>query len=72
VSGKGAAGQIKAKELGSPLSRGAGVVDVTIPLVGAGAAKGFIGGREEAEEGGGASGAVDEGLGVGGVVALGV
>jgi hypothetical protein len=53
VSGKGA-GQTKAEELGSPLSRGAGVVGGT--LAGAGAAKGFVGGgEEEAEEGGGAS-----------------
>jgi hypothetical protein len=73
MSGKGP-GQIKVEELGSPLPRGAGVVGCAIPLVGvgAGAAKGFVGGGEEAEEGGGASGTGDEGLGVGGVVALGV
>jgi hypothetical protein len=68
VAGKGA-GQIKAEELDSPLSRGAGVVIGAIPLAGAGATKGFFGGGEE---GGGASGAGDEGLGVGGMVALGV
>jgi hypothetical protein len=50
VSGKGV-GQIKAEELGSLLSRGAGVVDGAIPLAGAGAAKGFVGGGKEAEEG---------------------
>jgi hypothetical protein len=49
VSGKGA-GQIKAKELGSPLSRCAGMVGGAIPMAGAGAAKGFVGGGEEAEE----------------------
>lgn len=42
--GKGA-GQIKAKELGSQLLRGAGVVGGAISLAGAGAAKGFVGGR---------------------------
>jgi hypothetical protein len=53
VSGVGA-GQIKAEELGSPLSRGVGVVGGTIPL--AGAAKGFVGGRQETKESRGASG----------------
>jgi hypothetical protein len=37
VSGNGV-GQIKAEELGSPLSRDAGVVGGAIPLTGAGAA----------------------------------
>jgi hypothetical protein len=61
---------MKAKELGSPLSRGASVVGGAILLAGAGPAKDFVGGGEEAEEGGGASGTGEEGLGVGGVVAL--
>jgi hypothetical protein len=55
VAGKGA-GQIEAGKLGSPLSRGVSVVCGAIPLACVGAAKGFVGGGEEAEEGGGASG----------------
>jgi hypothetical protein len=48
VSGIGA-GQIKAKELGSPLSGGAGVGGGAIPLAGAGEAKGFVGGRQRGQ-----------------------
>jgi hypothetical protein len=55
--------QGQAEKLDSPLARGACVVGVAIPTVGAGAAKGFVGGRQETREGGGASGLVDEGLG---------
>ena len=54
------------EKLDSPLARGACVVGVAVPTAGAGAAKGFVGGRQETREGGGASGAVDEGLGGGG------
>jgi hypothetical protein len=39
------------------------VVGVAVPTAGAGASKGFVGGRQETSKGGGASGAVDEGLG---------
>jgi hypothetical protein len=66
------AGQIKAEELGSPLSRGAGVVGGAIPLAGPGAAKGFVGGRQETNESRGGSGMGNEGVGVGEVVAAGV
>jgi hypothetical protein len=50
------------------------VAPYAIPLagVGTGAAKGFVGGGEEAEECGEASGAGDEGLGVGWAVTLGL
>jgi hypothetical protein len=48
------------------------VVGVAIPTVGAGAAKGFFGGRQETRECGGASGAVDEGLGFRGEPTAGV
>jgi hypothetical protein len=65
-------GQGQAKKLDSPLARGACVVGVAIPTAGAGAAKGFVGGRQETRKGGGASGAVDEGLGVRGGPTTGV
>jgi hypothetical protein len=58
-------GQIQAKKLDSPLAWGACVIGVAVPATaGAGAAKGFVSGRQETRESGGASGAVDEGLGV--------
>jgi hypothetical protein len=52
-------------ETGQPIGKGCvcGTVGVAIPTAGAGAAKGFVGGRKETREGGGASGLVDEGLG---------
>jgi hypothetical protein len=56
--------QGQAKKLDSPLASGACVVGAAVPTAGAGAAKGFVGGRQETREGGGASGVVDEGLGV--------
>jgi hypothetical protein len=56
--------QGQAKKLDSPLARGACVVGVAVPTAEAGAAKGFVGGRQqETRESGGASGSVDEGLG---------
>jgi hypothetical protein len=55
--------QGQAEELDSPLARGASVVCVAVLTAGAGALKGFVGGREETREGGGASGTGDEGLG---------
>jgi hypothetical protein len=64
--------QVKAKELDSPLAWGAGVVVGAVPVVGAGASKGIGGGREEAKESRGTSGKGNEGLGVGGEVAVGV
>jgi hypothetical protein len=56
-------GQIQAEKLDSTLARGACVIGVAIPTVGAGAAKGFVSGRQETRESGGSSGVVDEGLG---------
>jgi hypothetical protein len=56
--------QGQAKKLDSPLARGACLVGVSIPTAGAGAAKGFVSGRQETRESRVASGAVDEGLGV--------
>jgi hypothetical protein len=56
--------QGQAKKLDSPLARGACVVGVAVPTAGAGAAKGFVDGRQETRESGGAGGAGDEGLGV--------
>jgi hypothetical protein len=58
--------QGQAKKLDSPLAGGACVIRVSVPRAGAGAAKGIVSGRQETRESGGASGAVDEGLGVGG------
>ena len=66
------ASQGEAEELDSPLARGACVVCVAVPTAGAGASKGFVGGREETREGGGASGSGDEGLGGSGESATGV
>jgi hypothetical protein len=40
------------------------VIGVSVPTAGAGATKGFVSGRQETRESGGASGTVDEGLGV--------
>jgi hypothetical protein len=71
VSSVGAC-QGQAEKLDSPLWRGACVVGVAIPTAGAGAAKGFVGGRQETREGGGASGVVDEGSGVRGEPTTGV
>jgi hypothetical protein len=65
-------GQGQAEKLDGPLARGACVVGVAVPTAGAGVAKGFVGGRQETREGGGASGAVDEGLGVCGEPTTGV
>jgi hypothetical protein len=48
------------------------VIGVSIPTAGAGAAKGFVSGRQETRESRGASGAVDEGLGVCGEPTTGV
>jgi hypothetical protein len=48
------------------------VIGVAVPTAGAGAAKGIVSGRQETREGGGASGAGNEGLGVCGEVAAGV
>ena len=56
--------QGQAEELDSPLARGACVVGVAVPTAGAGAAKGFVGGRKETRKSRGAGGAGDEGLGV--------
>jgi hypothetical protein len=64
--------QVQAEKLDSPLSGGACVIGVAVPTVGAGAAKGVVSGRQETRESGGASGAIDEGLGVRGEVAVGV
>jgi hypothetical protein len=64
--------QGQAKKLDSPLARGACVVGVAVPMAGAGAAKGFVSGRQESREIGGASGTVDEGLGVRGEPTTGV
>jgi hypothetical protein len=63
VSSVGAC-QGQAEKLDSPLARGACVVGVAGPTAGAGVAEGFVGSRQETGEVGGASGAVDEGLGV--------
>jgi hypothetical protein len=60
------AGQVKAKELDSPLAWGAGVVGGAVPAEGAGASKGVVGGREEAKESRRASGTGNEGPGVSG------
>jgi hypothetical protein len=57
--------QAQAEKLDSPLARGAWgacVVGVVVPTAGAGAAKGFISGRQETRESRGASGTVDGGL----------
>ena len=48
------------------------MIGVAVPTAGAGAAKGFVSSRVETRESGGASGVVDEGLGVRGKVAAGV
>ena len=64
--------QAQAEKLDSPLARGMCVVGVAVPTAGAGASKGFVGGREETREGGGASGSGDEGLGGSGESATGV
>jgi hypothetical protein len=64
--------QDQAKKLDSPLARGACVVGVAVPTAGAGAVKGFVSGRQETRESGGASGMVDEGLGVHGEPTTGV
>ena len=64
--------QVQAEELDSPLAGGACVIGVAVPTAGAGAAKGFVSGRQETRESGGASGAVDEGLGVRGESTAGV
>jgi hypothetical protein len=56
--------QGQAEKLDSPLSGGACVIGVAVPTAGAGAAKGVVNGSRETRESGGASGAIDEGLGV--------
>jgi hypothetical protein len=48
---------------GQPIGEGCVVVGVAVPTAGAGASEGFVSGRQETSEGGGASGTVDEGLG---------
>jgi hypothetical protein len=60
------------RETGQPIGGGACVIGVAVPTTGTSAAKGFISSRQETRESGGASGAVDEGLRGGGVVAAGV
>jgi hypothetical protein len=64
--------QVQTEKLDSPLAGGACVIGVAVPTAGAGAAKGFVSGRQETRESGGASGTGNEGLGVCGVVAAGV
>jgi hypothetical protein len=56
VSGSG-------RETGQPIGEGCVCGRCCRTNGGGGAAKGFVGGRQETREGGGASGAVDEGLG---------
>jgi hypothetical protein len=66
-------GDVEAEELDSPLARGAGVVGGAVPTAGAtGVGESSIGGREEAKKGRGASGAGDQGLDIGRMVAMGV
>jgi hypothetical protein len=62
----------QAKKLDSPLVKGECVVGVAIPTAGAGAAKGFVSSRQETRESKGASGVVDEVLGVRGKPTTGV
>jgi hypothetical protein len=64
--------QGQAKKLDSPLARGACVLGVAVPTAGAGAVKGFVGGRQETRESGGAGGVGDESLGVRGELTAGV
>ena len=63
---------VKAKELDSPLAGGAGVVGGAIPTARAAAAEGVIGSWEEAEKSSRASGAGNQGFGVGRKVAMGI
>jgi hypothetical protein len=44
-------GEIEAKELDSPLARGASMIRGTVPATGAAATESLVGGRKEAEEG---------------------
>jgi hypothetical protein len=64
--------QGQAEKLDSQLARGACVIGVSVPTPGAGAAKGFVSGRQQTRESGGASGVVNEGLGVCGEPTTGV
>jgi hypothetical protein len=58
-------GSYSGQETGQPaIGGGACVIGVAIRTMGAGAAKGFVSGRQEIRKSGGAGGAVDEGLGV--------
>jgi hypothetical protein len=53
------------QKTGQPIVRGECVIlGVAVPTAGAGAAKGIVSGRQETRESEGASGAIDEGLGV--------
>ena len=63
---------IKAKELGSPLAWGTGVVGGSVLTAGAAAAERVIGGREESDKSGRASSAGNQGFGVGRKVAVGI
>jgi hypothetical protein len=71
VAGIGA-GQVEAKELDSPLARGAGEISGSIPVTGTAAAEGFVSGREKAEKGGGASCMGNEGPDIVRMVTMGV
>ena len=67
------AGNVEAKELDGPLVWGAGVVGGAVPTAGAtGVAEGSVCSGEEANKSGGAGGAGNQGLSVGGEVALGI
>jgi hypothetical protein len=58
-------GEIKAKELDSPLARGASMIRGTIPATGAATAESLVGSRKEAEEG-------YQSLDIGGMITVGV
>jgi hypothetical protein len=65
------AGQVEAKELDSPLARGAGVISAgSVPATGTAVVKGFIIGRGEADKGRGTIGTGNQDLDVGRIVTV--